>query len=237
MVSTVGENPAEQANDSSGLSAAEICPECERALVPAQWETCRRCGAPGRATSATSGQCPACRNAKLRFDAAVSLGPYCEALREAVLRTKGLHGEPLAAAAGKLLLHYRGDILRGFDAQWIVPVPIHWRRRLERASNSPEVVAAVLGRGLGVPVGRWLVRYRHTAPQATLPPSKRFENVRGAFRVRRGSSRLEGTRILLVDDILTTGATCSEAARMLKRAGAATVMAVVIARAARPGMT
>ena len=75
-----------------------------------------------------------------------------------------------------------------------------------------------------------LVRRRNTLPQASLAPSRRFENVRGAFRVRRPET-VKGARVLLVDDVLTTGATCSEAANVLKQAGVAMVAVAVIARA------
>lgn len=75
-----------------------------------------------------------------------------------------------------------------------------------------------------------LIRQRNTLPQARLPPSRRFANVRGAFRIRRPDA-VRGARVLLVDDVLTTGATCSEAAKMLKQAGAASVAVAVVARA------
>jgi predicted amidophosphoribosyltransferase len=90
-----------------------------------------------------------------------------------------------------------------------------------------------LGRRLRVPVAeRLLVRTRNTLPQKDLKPPDRFRNVRGAFRVRRRqAARLRDSRILLVDDILTTGATCSEAAAVLKRSGAMAVAAAVLARA------
>jgi len=218
-------------------AAMRLCSECEGEMVPDEWFACPRCAAPQARWAGHETDCPACRGSKLRFDAAVALGAYDEPLREAVLRMKRYRGEPLAAAAGCLLWKHRAEQLRAFGAQLVVPIPIHWRRRFQRASNSPEVVAAVLGKGLGVPVRHLLVRWRATAPQVGLPPGKRFENVRGAFRMRQRNRQLEGAGILLVDDILTTGATCSEAARVLKRAGAGQVMAVVIARASQPGTT
>jgi ComF family protein len=124
--------------------------------------------------------------------------------------------------------------LADLGGELIVPVPMFWARRLARGTNSPEIVADCLGRSLGVPVGRRvLCRCRNTMPQAGLLPRERFRNVRGAFRVRAGY-HLDGRRVLLVDDILTTGATCSEAAKVLKQAGATLVAAVVVARAQGP---
>jgi predicted amidophosphoribosyltransferase len=108
-----------------------------------------------------------------------------------------------------------------------------WTRRLRRGTNSPEALAQTLGRQLGVPVRGLLRRRRNTLPQAPLPPRERFRNVRGAFALRK-SGALDGIRILVVDDILTTGATCSEAAGVLKAAGAAWVGVVVVARAHGP---
>jgi ComF family protein len=112
-----------------------------------------------------------------------------------------------------------------------VPIPMHWTRRIGRGINNPDVLAQCLAKSLGIPLRRdILVRRVNTTPQAALPPSKRFENLHGAFRVRRPQAA-DGARVLLVDDVLTTGATCSEAAKMLKRAGAAAVFVAVVARA------
>jgi ComF family protein len=109
---------------------------------------------------------------------------------------------------------------------------MHWAKRLFRGVNSTELMADCLGRKLGVPVVRSVVRSRYTGPQKDLLPRERFRNVRGAFRLRRSDrQRWQDSRLLLVDDILTTGATCSEVARLLKQAGAAAVAVVVVARA------
>ncbi len=137
----------------------------------------------------------------------------------------------LSMAMGRLLAERRGRELGEFKADLIVPIPLFWMRRLQLGSNSAEIVAGRLGRHLGVPVRRrMLVRRRNTFPQKGLTPPARFRNVRRAFAVRSGYY-VEGSRVLLVDDTLTTGATCSEASRMLKQAGAATVAVAVIARA------
>src|SRR4029079_16417363 len=97
-------------------------------------------------------------------------------------------------------------------------------------TNSAAVLAEVLADKLRVPLATsMLKRLRHTAPQFSLPPSERRANVRGVFALRTGY-HLEQANVLLVDDILTTGSTCSEAARALKRAGAARVVVAVAAR-------
>jgi ComF family protein len=113
----------------------------------------------------------------------------------------------------------------------IMPIPMFWGRRLRRGKNCPETLAECLSQSLGVPMRRGLlVRHRNTLPQNNLTPAHRFKNMRGAFRVRRPTI-VAGARVLLVDDVLTTGATCSEAAKTLKQAGAETVAVAVVARA------
>ncbi|MGO8691173.1 MAG: ComF family protein [Thermoguttaceae bacterium] len=211
-----------------------LCTACCEALGPANWPGCPRCGALEDADWAMSAAgCPACHNLRLRFQTVIPLGPYDGALRDAVLKTKRSYHEQMSLALGQLLLRRRERELNDFHPDLVVPIPMHWTRRFRRGINSPELLAGCLGRRLRVPVADWLlVRTRNTLPQKDLTPQDRFRNVRGAFRVRRGQRRrLQGSRVLLVDDILTTGATCSEAAAVLRRAGASAVAAAVLARA------
>jgi predicted amidophosphoribosyltransferase len=107
---------------------------------------------------------------------------------------------------------------------------MHWRRRVRRGVNGAELLAERVACRLRVPLAnRLLRRRRHTLPQSSLPRSERLENVRDAF-VKRLAYHLEAAHVLLIDDILTTGSTCSEAARALKRGGAAQVTVAVVAR-------
>jgi len=208
-----------------------LCDECRILLGPQLWPGCPRCGAITAVADRIVPACKLCRNVQLKFDCVVTLGAYENVLRDVVLKMKRAANEPLSAAMGRLLQIRRGKQIADVRADLVVPVPMHWSRRLTRGTNSPEVLAAALGRTLGLPVRRrMLARLRNTLPQAGLSPRERRRNVRGAFLVRKGYS-LRGARVLLVDDVLTTGATCSEAARALKRAGASMVAAVVVARA------
>lgn len=216
---------------SSELDGGRFCPKCLPPLVPDPWHGCRRCGQAVLDVGFPISQCLSCLGQSYKFDAAVALGAYDAKLRKAVLRMKRPAHSSLATGMGRLLAAQRMETLAEYQAEMIVPIPMHWRRRLWRGINSPDVVAQCLGKSLGIPVrSRLLVRHRHTQPQASLSPTGRFENMKGAFRVRRPEI-VQNARILLVDDILTTGATCHEAAKMLKKAGAQAVFVAVIARA------
>lgn len=208
-----------------------LCKDCRNLLGPTDWKSCRRCGAPVDAGEAGNASCARCHTVEVKFDAAISLGAYQGHLRSALLRMKRPRGQVLAMGIGRLLSMRRGAELASLCPNLVVPVPMHWRRRWVQGVNSPDLLAECLARALAIPVAAGaLCRARNTMPQANLPPKRRFSNVRGAFAVRSGYD-LAGVHVLLVDDILTTGATCSEAARMLKQAGAASVSVAIVARA------
>jgi ComF family protein len=121
-----------------------------------------------------------------------------------------------------------------FDA--VVPVPLHWRRRWSRGFNQSALLARALARRSGIPMIQALRRTRSTAVQAGLSNSSRRQNVVAAFSVRRAGAfagKLAGRRILLIDDVLTTGATAAACAIALKRAGAAHVAVLTVARVDR----
>jgi ComF family protein len=208
-----------------------LCTDCRDALAPSGWVCCLRCGAPVPAADAPGPEsCDLCEQARLRFDTVISLGPYRSELGKAVLKMKQRDGDLLAAAVGRLYCHRRGADVATLNPDLILPVPMHWRRRLDRGINSPDILAECLARHVAAPMSADLVvRCRNTEPQASLRPGHRAGNVRGAFRLRPGYE-LDGIRAVLVDDILTTGATCSELAGLLKRAGASMVAVAVVAR-------
>jgi ComF family protein len=207
-----------------------LCRACCDALAPEDWTYCRRCGAAVSSDQPTSEPCEMCEGSRLKFDAVVSLGDYRSALGRAVLRMKHPTGDVLSASMGRLLCVRRGDDLAAFRPGLVAPVPMFWTRRLVRGTNSPDILADSLARELRIPLARGMVVRRHnTLPQRTLRPRERFESVRGAFWLRAGYD-LEGIGVVLVDDILTTGATASEVARLLKEAGASRVVVAVLAR-------
>ncbi len=151
------------------------------------------------------------------FDEVYSFGAYEGVLRKLihVFKFEGVRTlqRPLGALLSRALPRESS-----FDA--VVPMPLHWRRRWQRGFNQSELLAREIGRRWNVPLCRLVRRQRATAPQAGLTSAERRKNVLGAFAVKN-TARLNGMRLLLVDDVLTTGATASACARALKRAGAA----------------
>jgi ComF family protein len=205
-----------------------ICPGCRKQIVSSQ-PACPRCAC--HVARIDSDGCVQCRDAKLRFDAAVRLGDYQETLRRAILRIKQSNEQALAKSLADVLAACRSDELQRLNLDVVVPIPMHWRRRLLRGHNSAAVLAERVACSLGKPMAEFLlVRKRHTRPQFDLPPGGRWDNVRGAFRVKPHTD-LPGARVLLIDDILTTGATSSEVAKTLRKAGASFVAVCVLARA------
>ena len=209
---------------------ATFCHSCVEQLDAFQPPFCFGCGASVPVGLDDGKTCGHCGGERPRFDRAVALAPYDGLVRDLLLRAKKLPGEIVAATLARRLVFERGELLRDLNTDVVCAVPMHWSRKVRRLHNSPATMADVIARELGVPIAAdMLCRVRATKQQFTLPPSGRAENVRRAFRLRAGY-KLQSAHVLLVDDILTTGATCNEAARALKRAGAGQVSVAVIAR-------
>lgn len=175
------------------------------------------------------GRCGLCRLGLRGFDAAYCFGAYEGALRELIHLFKYGKVQTLAGPLSDLLADAMPRDQR-FDC--IAPTPLHWRRRWHRGFNQAEALARRLSKRTGIPMLRALRRAQATETQAGLSNSRRRRNVQKAFRVRRGAT-LEGKRILLVDDVMTTGSTGAACAAALKRAGAAKVALLTVARVDR----
>ena len=174
--------------------------------------------------------CGSCRRRRPGFDYARSAARYEDVLREALHAFKFQGRRALAAPLGDLLAEAVVGRLPGGGPQLLLPVPLHPRRARERGFNQASLLARRVGRAWGCPVADGvLARTVPTPSQTELDARARRANVRGAFRLRR-PERIVGRHVVLVDDILTTGATLSECARCLREGGAARVGALTVAR-------
>ncbi len=222
-------------NRSLTADESNFCSECRSALTTDPFSTCPFCAATIGSHASVQDGCPQCRASHFHFERALRLGPYEGLLREVILRLKNRDGETLAELIGELWAEHAAARLRDFAADVVIPVPLHWWRRWHRGYNQSETLAIMLASRLRVPCRPgWLRRIRHTPQQTSQTPAERKENVRGAFRARSWAP-LRGKKVLLVDDVLTTGSTCHEAARALRKAGAVQVAVAVLARSHNPG--
>jgi ComF family protein len=229
-------------------SIQSLCPSCFQQLPPIH-HGCRRCGAPlrgpaseGRSKKRRDADCPFCRNRRSACTRIFAYTVYSGLSIRVTRHMKEPSCEPLARFIGDAL----GDWLckhpefapEHYD--YVVPIPQHWFRRLTHRYNQSEVLAGRIARWIDQPMrNHWLRRVRWTQKQGMKTIAERRTNVEGAFACppRR---ELTGHRVLLVDDVMTSGATLDQAASALKKAGALQVDAVVFARgvnATRPPAT
>jgi ComF family protein len=206
-----------------------FCADCRQELTGDTLPTCPRCSSTVGPHAQVQNGCPRCRGASFAFEQVLRLGTYGGLLRDLVLRMKKDTGETLAEVVGALWAGHAGPKVRATGVEVVIPIPLHWRRRWSRGYNQSEALARALAAELRLPCRPgWLRRTRATPRQTAQAPSARPGNVRGAFTADRRAD-LKGKAVLLVDDVLTTGSTCSEAARALRQAGAARVAVAVLA--------
>jgi ComF family protein len=194
---------------------------------------CAVCGLPFPHPMGDNAVCADCARQRPSWDRARAVMRYDKHSRHLVLALK--HGDRthVAGALGRWMRRAGADLLDGADM--IVPVPLHWTRLFARRYNQAGLLAHAIRAAGGPPVAPdWLVRRRRTPSQGRLGPAARARNVRGAFALRRGCD-VKDKRIVLVDDVLTTGATVEECARILRRAGAGFVGVLTLSRAVRAG--
>ncbi|MEO6872719.1 MAG: ComF family protein, partial [Chthoniobacterales bacterium] len=201
----------------------QLCVHCLNGAPRLRAPFCERCSQPFAGAITDSFTCENCHDRALHFDAAVSCYRSRGVVREVMHSFKYGKQQHLRHQLGRWLCETLDDPrLAGRRIDCIVPVPQHPARERERGFNQAEILARALGRPSGLPVRAVLQRIRYTTTQTQFDRSQRMENLAGAFRLRRGID-VQDWRVLLVDDVLTTGSTLSECAAVLKRAGALSV--------------
>ena len=197
-----------------------LCPPCWRGLPRFGPRSCVRCGRPASMRVTPGGGCADCHRKRQAYATVLSIGPHENSLRDLVHQLKYRDRPEVARPLARLLASTlsRTGRLEQTPIDLVVPVPLGRKRLRERGYDQALLLARGLGRHLERPVYRTLIRIIETPPQTGQTAPQRRRNVRGAFRVRR---RLTGRpNVLLVDDVLTTGATAGACARALRSAGA-----------------
>ena len=223
------------------ISRLPVCPECLAGIHPIEGNVCSICGE--RVLSVYAGvdhdglrRCPVCRRLERPYERAAAYGSYDGALRELIHLLKYNGVRPAAHVLGRMLAEAWRSLEPSFgpDTVLVVPVPLFKGKRRQRGFNQAELIASAALK-LYSANGRLqlapgvLLRTRDTQSQIGLTSHQRRENLRGAFAVGC-SQEVTGREILLLDDVYTTGTTASECAKVLRRAGAAKVWVVTVAR-------
>ena len=212
-----------------------LCPECWGTLHFLDGPACATCGLPFEFDPGGETLCAACLAYPPAFDRARAIMRYDDASRKPVLALKHADRLDLVPAFGRWLERSGRELLGQSDV--IVPVPLHRLRLWRRRYNQSAELARALARHGAIAVDPFaLCRTRPTPSQGQMPSaSARRKNVRGAFTVPENRrSTLNGKVVLLVDDVLTTGATANACGKALKRAGVAKVFVLALARVVRP---
>jgi ComF family protein len=226
------------------------CARCDAALSSGREVLCESCASELESKGGLLGPfCPSCKRqidlgaggcrcetGTLAVEMVYSLGSYAEEMEALIEGFKYRRKRKLGLFLSELLSERLLELEELPSADLVVPVPLHRSKRRQRGFNQSEVIAGRLSERLGMQLGRGLVtRRKKTRTQTGLSREERRENVRNAFEFR-GEGDLRGHKVLLVDDVLTTGATMSECARTLKGAGAEEVWGATLAVAVGTGV-
>jgi ComF family protein len=208
-----------------------LCAQCEGKAMRIVAPFCQQCSEPfdGALTSAFT--CANCAHREIYFDAAVAAYRGRGIVRHIIHQFKYARQVHLRHLVARWLCAAFDDPrLRRRHFDLLVPVPLHPTRQRERGFNQAVLLAELLSAQMSIRCRPVLKRIRYTTTQTALDRAERIENLHNAFRLRKNAD-VRGLRVLLIDDVLTTGSTLSECARVLKRAGALSVHAATAARA------
>jgi len=208
-----------------------LCDQCEAKAVRISAPFCEKCSEPFDGSIKGAFTCANCAHRTIYFEAAVAAYRGRGIVRQIVHEFKyGRHIHLRHLVARWLHAALDDERLCGHRFDVVVPVPLHLARQRERGFNQASLLVELLSAQTTVPPKPLLERTRYTTTQTALDRSERMENLHNAFRLRKNAN-VRGLRVLLVDDVLTTGSTLNECARVLKRAGAFSVHAATAARA------
>lgn len=203
---------------------SKICSVCREKLRPIAGPRCFRCSKPlGREEKE---YCKDCRKTRL-FDQGIGIFPYGSVLQESLFKLKYGKRQEYGSFYGQIAAFYSREIIKKWNIEVIIPIPLHKKRMEKRGYNQAQLIAEALGSGLHIPVDSHLLKRRvNTRPQKELDYRERKQNMKNAFFL---AGKNKYRRILLVDDIYTTGTTIETAAELLKKHGTEKVFFLTIA--------
>ncbi len=215
---------------------SQLCDDCRAAVLPMPLWRCRLCGATdSHGAPPREGPCRYCPTQESPFRGVLAAAPYQHEAARCVHLFKYNRRLDMGEMIGRMMVSRLTEPLKALEdrVDWIVPVPLHWRRERWRGFNQSQILARHLSESTGLPLkSKVLRRIRATRMQVRLPAHRRAENVRGAFSLRPGFP-LPLPGIILVDDVVTGGHTALECARTLREGGCPEIWIAAFARAGR----
>ena len=211
-------------------SSQIVCDRCYEQTLGCGLDRCYFCGTETNPLNPFGSRCSACRHWNSKFERVIAIGKYRDHLRTSILNIKRESNDTKAFQIGMLLGHLfdKRESPQDFDA--VVPVPSHWRRRLSRKGfHVTDTMAQGFSRSTKLRVKNILKCTKYTGKQSKLRPNQRIRNVRGAFKIAPKID-LSNLRIVLLDDVMTSGATINECTKMLLKGGVQSVFVAVAAR-------
>lgn len=194
-----------------------LCESCEEKLTKLEHPYCKKCAEPFEGVINESFTCPNCHGVNLAFDFALSALKSSSQAKDMVHHFKYARQQYLVRVMAQMMaeFYYENSVLS--EEKWLlVPVPMHWWRKMRRSYNQAELLAGWLAQHLKLNKAHLLTRKRCTKNQTLLDRKGRLENLAGAIRLRTQTIP-HGTNILLIDDVLTTGSTAHECAKVLRQ--------------------
>lgn len=208
------------------LSEDLVHPACIRKLHPAAEPTCLKCGKPVLNDDAE--YCSDCDKRKHQFTQGRAVWVYDSLIQASLIRYKYHGAKCYTAFYADAICRYLGNWILRIQPEVLIPVPVNWRRKNHRGYNQAALLSSNLSKRLGIPTDTdYLLRSGHTAPQKQLSPLERYRNLKQAFHVKTTGKQYK--KILLVDDIYTTGSTMDACAAVLRDAGVESIYFVTLA--------
>lgn len=194
------------------ISKEELCDDCKNKIIYIKEPRCKKCGKPIRYKEKE--YCQDCANRKFYYEQGRSLWIHKEPVSHSIYWFKYHNRRIYSEFYAKELCRIYGSTVKRWGIDLIVPVPLHWKRRLQRGYNQSELIARKVGKMLEIPVETKVVRrVLNTKPQKKLNDKERRRNIKEAFEVT--NKGVQNRKILLIDDIYTTGSTINEISRIL----------------------